>query len=52
MILAKNGYDVGSPDGLMGAKTRKAIIAFQKDSGIPADGQVTERLVQELLARK
>ena len=36
----------------MGQKTRNAIIAFQKDNGLPENGEVTEKLVQELLARK
>lgn len=52
LILNKNGYDAGSADGVMGQKTKNAIIAFQKDNNLPADGAVTEKLVQELLARK
>lgn len=52
LILNKNGYDAGGADGVMGQKTRNAIIAFQKDNGLPENGEVTEKLVQELLARK
>lgn len=52
LILNKNGYDAGGADGVMGAKTKTAIMAFQKDNGMPANGEVTEKLVQELLARK
>lgn len=32
------GYDVGKPDGIAGSRTRKAIKAFQKTKGLPADG--------------
>ncbi|WP_274630150.1 peptidoglycan-binding protein [Arvimicrobium flavum] len=52
LILNKNGYDAGGADGVIGQKTKDAIIAFQKDIGLPADGQVTEQLVEELIARK
>lgn len=52
LILNKNGYDAGGADGVMGQKTRNAIVAFQKDNGLPTDGQVNEKLVLELLARK
>ena len=42
----------GGADGVMGQKTKNAIVAFQKDNNLPANGEVTEKLVQELLARK
>jgi len=51
-ILNKNGYDAGGADGVMGEKTKNAIIAFQKDNGMTATGQVDEKLVRALLARK
>jgi localization factor PodJL len=51
-ILNKNGYDAGPADGVMGQKTKNAIIAFQADNGMTADGQVTEGLVKALLERK
>ena len=52
MILNKNGYDAGSADGLMGAKTKLAIAAFQKDNGMEATGEVDEKLVRKLLEKK
>ncbi|MBN9072258.1 MAG: SEL1-like repeat protein [Rhizobiales bacterium] len=52
LILNKNGYDAGNADGVMGGKTKTAIIAFQKDNNLPADGEVTEQLVKALIARK
>ena len=36
--LNNKGYDAGTADGIFGAKTRSAIIQFQKDSGLTADG--------------
>jgi localization factor PodJL len=51
-ILGKNGYDAGTPDGVMGAKTRSAIMAFQADNGMPANGEVSEQLIKALLERR
>ena len=51
-ILAKNGYDAGPADGVMGDKTRAAIKAFQKDNGMQPTGQLDEKVVRALLARK
>lgn len=36
--LNNKGYDAGTPDGIFGKKTRQALIQFQKDSGLTADG--------------
>ena len=52
LILNKNGYDAGGADGLMGAKTKSAIAKFQTDNGLEATGEVNEKLVHELLAKK
>ncbi len=51
-ILNKNGYDAGGTDGVMGDKTKKAIMAFQTDNGLGATGEVDDKLVKALLARK
>jgi localization factor PodJL len=50
-ILNKNGFDAGNPDGVMGAKTVTAIKAFQTSIGEEPNGQVSDKLVKELLAR-
>ncbi len=50
-ILNQNGYDAGVPDGSMGAKTKKAIAAYQKANGMPSTGEVDEVLVKSLLAK-
>ncbi|AID27871.2 localization factor PodJL [Mesorhizobium sp. USDA 4775] len=52
LILNKNGYEAGGADGVMGEKTKNAIIAFQTDNKLPATGAVDEKLVRALLARK
>jgi localization factor PodJL len=51
LILAKNGYDAGSPDGVMGGKTKKAIAAYQAANGMKSTGEVDEALVRSLLAK-
>lgn len=51
LILAKSGYDVGTPDGVMGGKTKKAIAAYQAANGMKATGEVDEELVRSLLAK-
>jgi lytic murein transglycosylase len=42
------GYDVGKIDGILGAKTRRAIQAEQKRRGLPADAWPTVELVNQL----
>jgi len=48
-ILNNNGFDAGPPDGVMGARTRNAIIAFQKANGLVPSGEVDRALVDKLL---
>ncbi len=38
--LAKLGFDPGTIDGVMGAKTGKAIAAYQKARGLEVDGWI------------
>ncbi|HWD12674.1 peptidoglycan-binding protein [Pseudochrobactrum sp. sp1633] len=51
LILQKNGYDAGTPDGVMGNKTRQAISAFQKANGMKPTGEVDQPLVEALLSK-
>ncbi|RWM18756.1 MAG: peptidoglycan-binding protein [Mesorhizobium sp.] len=51
-ILNKNGYEAGTADGVMGQKTKDAIMAFQTDNDLKPTGAVDEKLVKALLARK
>lgn len=48
--LNELGYDAGVADGLAGRRTRAAILAFQQDSGIVANSNVSKMLLQSLLA--
>ena len=52
IILNKNGYDAGSADGMMGEKTKQAIMAFQKANGMDATGEIDQTLVKKLLEKK
>lgn len=47
-LLARRGYDVGTPDGVVGPRTRAAIMAFQKAAGLTADGFASGRLLRTL----
>ncbi|RYE07051.1 MAG: hypothetical protein EOP22_19325 [Hyphomicrobiales bacterium] len=46
--LGKLGYDVGTPDGIAGAKTATAIKAFEMATGMSAVGQINPRLLAVL----
>ncbi len=52
LILNKNGYDAGGADGVIGQKTKNAIMAFQTDNSMKATGEIDENLVKVLLAHK
>jgi peptidoglycan hydrolase-like protein with peptidoglycan-binding domain len=47
-ILAQRGYDVGDPDGVLGAKSRAAIAAEEKRLGATPDGWASDRLLATL----
>lgn len=47
-LLARRGYDVGKIDGLLGAQTRAAVKAVQKEFGMPADSYPTPELLARL----
>ncbi|TPI14958.1 peptidoglycan-binding protein [Mesorhizobium sp. B4-1-3] len=52
LILNKNGYDAGGADGVMGGKTKNAIMAFQTDNKMQPTGEIDAPLVKALLAKK
>lgn len=37
-ILAQKGYNIGTPDGKLGPKTRSALREFQKENNLKQDG--------------
>ena len=47
-LLAKQGYDPGPVDGLLGSRTVEAIREYQKAAGLPADGKISTRLIRSL----
>lgn len=47
-MLAKRGYQIGEPDGKLGAGTRVAVRQAQIKAGLPADGYPTLELVSAL----
>lgn len=48
VALGQLGYSVGTPDGVIGPKSRAAIRAFQTDSGLPASGEPSLALYDKL----
>jgi hypothetical protein len=47
-LLAKHGYDVGPPDGAIGAKTKSAIADFQRKNGLTVDGRASVKVLEGL----
>ena len=50
-LLARHGYDVGEPDGHLGAKTRAAIRDFQARIGQVPDGFASAIILDRLRGR-
>jgi hypothetical protein len=48
--LTEYGYGQLKPTGTIGADTQAAIAKFERERGIPATGQISERMVRELVA--
>ncbi|WP_421682535.1 lytic murein transglycosylase [Stutzerimonas urumqiensis] len=48
--LVQQGFDPGTPDGIIGANTRRAIRSYQQSLGWPADGHPTQQLLGRLRA--
>jgi lytic murein transglycosylase len=47
-LLARRGFDIGSPDGLLGPRTRLAIRNFQSSSGQIPDGFASSEVLDRL----
>jgi lytic murein transglycosylase len=47
-LLNRAGYDVGTPDGVVGRRTEAAIRAWQTARGVSVDGQPTPALLAAL----
>ncbi|SAI12045.1 lytic murein transglycosylase [Bordetella ansorpii] len=50
MLLAR-GYDIGKPDGVIGAKTREALQAVQRELGLTPDGRAGRKTLNALRAK-
>jgi hypothetical protein len=50
-LLAQRGYDVGTPDGRLGAKTRIALRRFQAAIGSVPDGFASAAILERLRSR-
>jgi membrane-bound lytic murein transglycosylase B len=50
-LLAQRGYDVGEPDGRLGAKSRIALRAFQAAVGAVPDGFASASILERLRSR-
>ncbi len=47
-LLNARGFEVGSPDGIMGPNTRRGLRAFQDAIGVTPDGFATLTLLERL----
>lgn len=47
-LLLRRGYDIGSADGVIGPKTRGAVMDFQARAGLLPDGHVSGNLLKAL----
>ena len=47
-LLIARGYDIGEPDGLIGAHTRNALQKAQRELGLPADGRAGQKVLRAL----
>lgn len=47
-VLLRLGYDIGSPDGVVGPKTADAIKAFERGTGMSETGTINPRLLAVL----
>ena len=49
-MLQELGYDPGKIDGIYGGRTADAVLAFQRDHGLPADGAAGAETLSALRA--
>jgi peptidoglycan hydrolase-like protein with peptidoglycan-binding domain len=47
-VLKEKGFDVGEVDGVLGPRTRKALIAFQRQRGLEPSGEIDQRTATAL----
>lgn len=47
-LLIARGFDIGEPDGMIGARTREALKRVQREAGLNADGRAGLKSLQWL----
>lgn len=47
-LLIARGYELGEPDGMIGARTRQALQAAQRELGLPPDGRAGQKALKAL----
>ncbi len=47
-ILLQKGYDIGTPDGKMGAKTRDALSQYQSEQGLRVTGRLDDATAADM----
>jgi peptidoglycan hydrolase-like protein with peptidoglycan-binding domain len=50
-LLARHGYEVGEPDGVIGTKTKEAIADFQSKAGLSRNGRASLKTLNALRGR-
>jgi len=50
--LAEFGYYHGEIDGVFGPETRRALLRYQHDQGLPQTGYVSDNTLRTLAARR
>jgi lytic murein transglycosylase len=50
-LLARQGYDIGDSDGVIGTKTKEAIADFQSRVGLPRNGRASLKVLNALKGR-
>jgi lytic murein transglycosylase len=51
VALKENGFDVGTPDGVMGPATQRGIRQYQHSQALPEDGYPSQEILQRLQAK-
>ncbi|WP_334292873.1 peptidoglycan-binding domain-containing protein [Anaerocolumna aminovalerica] len=46
--LNELGYDCGTPDGIMGKKTKKALKEYQEDYNLTVDGVIGKEVKKSM----
>ena len=47
--LGRRGYNPGIPNGVVNVATRGAIMAYQRDHGLPLSGEASEALLKAIV---